>query len=47
MAKVDGSGLLVVESVGMRGAGTGMYVLIRDSRDVFWTEYSGKGPFGV
>lgn len=47
IAKVDGSGLFDEESDGMRGGGTGMKVEIRDNRDVFCTEYSGKGPSGV
>ena len=47
IAKVDCSGIFVVESNGILGGGTGMYVEIRDSRDVFCTECSGSGPFGV
>lgn len=47
MAKVDCSGLVSFESVGIRGGGTGMYVEIRDARDCFCTECSGRGPSGV
>lgn len=47
IAKDDGSGLVEELSVGTLGGGTGMYVLMRDSRDCFWTEYSGRGPLGV
>lgn len=47
IAKVDCSGFPEVESAGMRAGGTGMYVLIRDRREVFWTECSGRGPLGV
>lgn len=47
IANVDCSGLPVIESAGIRAGGTGMYVLIRDRREVFCTECSGNGPFGV
>lgn len=47
IAKEDGSGLFEEPSVGILGGGTGMYVLILDRRDCFWTECSGNGPFGV
>lgn len=47
MAKVDCSGLLSLELVGIRGGGTGMYVEILEARDCFWTECSGRGPSGV
>lgn len=47
MAKVDCSGLLVVEPVGTLAGGTGIYEVMRWNFDCFWMEYSGRGPSGV
>lgn len=47
IAKVEGSGLLVVDFGGILAGGTGMYVEILDNLEVFWTEYSVRGPSGV
>jgi hypothetical protein len=43
MANFEGSGLLEVESAGIFGLGTGIYVFTRETLDCFWTWCSGRG----
>lgn len=48
MANVDCSGLASEDVVcGILGGGTGMYDDMREKRDCFWMECSGRGPSGV